>query len=303
MSGRWIGVDVGGTGVKGAIVSAEGTMYGRCELPTVPEEGRAGLLQRIERVIGALIAEGGPVRGVGIGTAGRVDPRRGEVLYATGNLPGWTGTRLAEALRASTGLPVFAANDADAAAYGEGWIGAARGFDHYAMLTLGTGVGGALIHAGRIVTGRQGAAGELGHAVLYPNGRPCNCGQRGCLEQYVSGTALGRMAKRIDPSWDARRFMEAAAGGDPRTEAPLGEFVEALRLAVRNLQAAFDPDAVVIGGGVGESHSVWWDRLRLALEADASALSVTLAPATLGNDAGIAGAARLAMTAGGAVDR
>ncbi|MBY0014362.1 ROK family protein [Paenibacillus typhae] len=294
MSRYYIGADLGGTGIKAGLIDARGVIAARSKAATPVTEGAAGILRALKDVIRALLSEGADVGGIGVGSAGRIDAAEGIVRYATDNLPGWTGMRLAEALTAEFALPAAVENDANAAAVGEGWLGAAAGLGSFAMLTLGTGVGGAFLHRGAPVSGSQGAAGEFGHAVLYPGGLPCNCGQRGCAEQYLSGTALSRRAAEVFAGWDGRRLLEAFAAGHPLAAGAVEAYLDDLSYAVHNIQSYLDPAAVIIGGGVADSHSIWWEQWLSRLAA-LSPLSVKVLPARLGNEAGMLGAARLIM--------
>ncbi|MFS0728211.1 ROK family protein [Paenibacillus sp. 1P07SE] len=297
MSERWIGIDVGGTGIKGALVDAAGTIHETCALPTPVALQAEGIEHSILGAIRELLASGAAVAGIGVGTAGRIDSREGTVVYATDNLPGWSGRTLRANLMRELGMPVVVHNDANAAAIGEGWLGGASGARHYAMITLGTGVGGAIVHNDRLITGHHWAAGEFGHSILYPDGLACNCGQRGCLEQYVSGTALDRAAREIEPGWDAQQLMESYRIGDERAKQAVGSFLRDLSVALHSVQAMFDPERLVIGGGVAESHPLWWDSLLRRLAA-ISSQPIRIEPARLGNRAGQLGAARAAMLKG-----
>ncbi|CQR53390.1 ROK family protein [Paenibacillus riograndensis] len=294
MTRCYIGADIGGTGIKAAVIDERGGIITRSSRPTPVADGAKGILLALKGVISGLLADGPEVSGIGIGTAGRVDPEEGVVLYATDNLPGWTGMRLAAEIEAEFALPAAVQNDANAAALGEGWLGAALGLADYAMLTLGTGVGGALVHKNQPVSGKQGAAGEFGHMVLYPGGIPCSCGQSGCTEHYLSGRALNRLAAGANEGWDSRRLLAAFAAGDPGAAAVMEVYMNDLSLTVHNIQSFFDPGAIILGGGVAESHPLWWvawlDRLTAA-----SPLSFNVLPARLGNEAGIIGAARMIM--------
>lgn len=290
----WIGADIGGTAVKGAVVDEQGHVRSSRRYATFTGEGGAGLLRQLALVVAELLAEAPDVCGIGVGTAGRVDPEAGKILYATGNLPGWSGVELASELQSRFRLPVTALNDANAAAVGEGWIGAAAGLNNYVMLTLGTGVGGAAVMNSRLVTGVNGGAGEFGHMILHPGGHLCNCGNHGCLEQYVSGTALGRIAEACGSGRDAHALISAAARGDRRAEQALGRFTDDLSIALANLQSAFDPEAFILGGGVSDEFELWGPELVRKLET-ACGRKPDLRAAKLGNAAGMVGAARMIM--------
>ncbi|WP_019913066.1 ROK family protein [Paenibacillus sp. HW567] len=294
MSRYYIGADIGGTGIKAALIGEDGGIAARRSTPTPVSEGANGILHALKGIIAELMAEGPEVGGIGIGTAGRVDPEEGVVLYATDNLPGWTGMRLAAEIEAGFGLPAAVLNDANAAALGEGWLGAASGLADYAMLTLGTGVGGALVHREEPISGKQGAAGEFGHMVLYPGGIPCSCGQRGCIEHYLSGRALNRLAAGADGSWDSRKLLAAFAAGDQRAAAVMDVYLNDLSLTMHNIQSFLDPGAIILGGGVAESHPLWW-AVWMERLAETSPLSFNVLPARLGNEAGMIGAARTIM--------
>lgn len=294
MKESYIGLDLGGTGIKAALVDEDGTIAARAKRVTPTAEGREGIFRAVQQVIAELLEQNSRVRGIGIGTAGWVEPDTGKVLFANNNLPGWTDMPLREAVEQAFSLPVAVENDANAAALGEGWLGAALPYRHYAMLTLGTGVGGAVVLGGRIITGGKGAAGEFGHMVLYPGGIPCSCGQRGCMEHYVSGRALGRLAAEVHPTWDGRHLLEAFAAGDTAAAPAVERYFTDLSLAAHNIQSFLDPEAIILGGGVADSHPLWLEAWKLRL-AELTPLKLNLIPASLGNEAGILGAARAIM--------
>lgn len=290
----YIGIDVGGTAIKGGLVTRRGELILEDARRTPVEAGRAGIVEAITDLAGTLIdSSRHPVLGVGIGSAGAIDPDTGSVSRATDNLPGWTGTSLAELLAERTGLPVKADNDVHAAALGEAWTGAAKTYDSFVFVALGTGVGGALVSRGRLIHGFRGTAGEIGHMLLKPDGLPCNCGQRGCWEQYTSGTALNRMAKEIEGSWDSHLLLKRFAEGDSRAAAAVNAFVKNLAAGLVSLQNVFGPEAIVIGGGLAQSSGLWWESLEHRLK-EMTTLPVTIVEAEMGNRAGVIGAAWLA---------
>ncbi|GGJ14678.1 ROK family protein [Paenibacillus hunanensis] len=302
MQSCWIGIDIGGTAIKGALVNEHGQMIERMELPTRAEQGAEYILGRVLYIANELKSivydnvkrSFITVHGIGIGSAGRIDRETGAVLEATDNLPGWKGLRLAEKVSEATGLPVYAVNDAHAAAAGEDWIGAARTIQSWIMLTIGTGIGGALVHYGEIISGQYGGAGELGHMILHPGGLPCNCGKRGCVEQYVSGTALNRLAREYHPDWTSRSLLEAAKRGDTGAHYLLDNWLNDLANTIINLDQIFDPQAIIIGGGIIVTRETWWTRLIQRID-ELGGYPVRLEPAMLGNQAGMVGAARIAM--------
>jgi len=293
-NGVYIGIDLGGTEMKGGLVDLGGILLCERRTATPVKEGRLGIMRELKAAIEALIGEAGgrPVLGIGIGSAGRIDPRTGKVIYASDNLPGWSGTEIAREMEEAFGLPVFADNDVNAAALGEAWIGAARGCDTFALIALGTGVGGAVVSEGRLLHGIGGGAAEFGHFILYPGGHACNCCQRGCLEQYASGTALNRIAASIDPAWTSRILMARCMEKDPRAVEAVDAFVLDLAYGILTIKNMADPEVIVIGGGLAASADIWWDKLEANLKKLSSA-PVKLARAEAGNYAGIIGAASM----------
>ncbi|HWI66042.1 MAG TPA: ROK family protein [Symbiobacteriaceae bacterium] len=309
----YLGIDIGGTGIKAAIVDEQGRILHHAETPTRAAEGASAILDRVEQVAGSLVSRSGiAVSACGVGSAGRIDHRRGYVVFASGNLPGWTGLSLGSELSKRLGLPVAVDNDVNVAAIAEGWVGSARGTGNYLMLTLGTGVGGAIVIGGKLWRGARSGAGEVGHMALFPGGLECNCGGRGCAEQYVSAKALTRRAnEHLDkghPFRGIREVLSAADKGNPqRREAArkgVDRFTADLALFLMNLQQAFDPQIVVVGGGIVRL-GYWWDRLleAVARECRPRSLSVRLKRAHCGPLAGVVGAARLAMLSSGRPDK
>lgn len=301
----YLGIDVGGTGIKAAIVDAEGRILHRAEAPTGAAEGAGAVLARIRRLGLSLMERAEtPVMACGVGSPGRIDHRRGRVIFASGNLPGWTGLALGAELHQAFGVPVVVDNDVNAAATGEAWIGAARGASDFLMLTLGTGVGGALTVHGRLWRGARFGAGEVGHMALYPGGEPCPCGGRGCAERYVSSKALTRRANEAltegTPFRGIRDVIRAAeqGAGERQRAARLGveQWTGDLALFLMNLQMAFDPQMIVVGGGITRL-GYWWDRLVQTARQGCRerSTSIRVRRAKLGPMAGVVGAARLAM--------
>lgn len=301
----YLGIDIGGTGIKAALIDEKGNILHHTETPTRASEGASAILGRVEHLGHSLMSRSAtPVVACGVGSAGRIDHRRGHVVFASGNLPGWTGLNLGPELQQRLGVPVSVDNDVNAAAIAEGWIGAARGTADYLMLTLGTGVGGAVIIGGKVWRGARSGAGEVGHMALYPGGHPCNCGGRGCAEQYVSAKALTRRSNELlamgHPFRGIREVLTSAERGPAQRREAARKGVEGftsdLALFLMNLQQAFDPQVVVVGGGIVRL-GFWWDRLMeaVARECRPRSLTVRVKRAHFGPQAGVVGAARLAM--------
>ena len=306
------GVDVGGTKIAGAVVDLEGTILeeARVESPAMDAEA-------IEQAIADLVADlrtRHEVEVVGVGAAGYVDAKRARVMFAP-NLA-LRDVDLKAELEARIGLPVVVENDANAAAWGEFAFGAGADVDDLLMVTVGTGVGGGIVLDGRLYRGAFGPAAEIGHLRVVPDGHLCGCGQRGCWEQYASGRALVREARTAAAGGvDAAEPLLALAGGDP--EAITGPLVTRaaqsgdpfsveliaslarwLGGGIASLVAVLDPAAVVIGGGVSEAGDLLMTPLRAAFESQLSGRGhrpvAEIRLATLGNKAGVIGAADLA---------
>jgi glucokinase len=292
-----IGIDIGGTGVKASVIDEQGQVYKQAKISTNIAEGRDGILRSTFSVIDSLIEEADDLIGIGIGTAGRVDGEKGEIVFATANLPGWEGTKLAQIISERYQLASFIENDANAALIGELWQGAKVDTDSVTMLTLGTGVGGANVVGGKLIHGHHHQGGEWGHVILVPNGRLCNCGMNGCIEQYLSGSALVSITnERTGLSFKhGKDIFEAYTNGNELVRYAVEQYVDLLAISIYNLSVAIDPGAVIIGGGVIDSKDDWWHVLESKLK-DYRVLATVL-PARLGNEAGMYGAAKLVFDA------
>jgi glucokinase len=307
-----IGIDVGGTGTKGALVRASGEIVGRVERPTLASGGTKGAVAAAEELLNKAVELGIEVDAVGIGAAGFVDAKSGTVTFAP-NVT-YDDPHIAEAVQAHTSLPTLVDNDANAACWGERAFGSARGSDYVSYLGMGTGIGSGFIEAGRLVRGFTGAGAEMGHTVIEILGPPCNCGLRGCLEQYASGQAIARMAREAladnpDSSIldfagsieevSARDVARAAHEYDDTARSVLRRAGRALGIGLSNIANVFDPEVIVLGGGVVQSGEPFLGPARdeIARMSDAQRrrpLRIVLA--SLGGDAGIVGAAALALT-------
>lgn len=284
-----LGVDIGGTKIRMGIIEANGQVLVDEKIPTV-----FPLYPYLEQQILRLLDLHPEIEAIGIGTHGFVDPQKGRIIYATETLPGWTGTDVKGQLERATGKRVEVENDANSAALAEAKFGAAKGCSRVVCLTLGTGLGGGIIWDGKLLSGGpHGGAAEVGHMILYPNGVRCTCGRLGCFEQYVSGTALQRRIAEagldISPS-----ELFATAGHDPRAMQVVKEFTADLAQIVSSLQAVFDMEVVVIGGGVSESAAHWWPIFTEQL-APLLLNPLEIKIAQFENEAGILGAALLVL--------
>ena len=312
-----IGIDLGGTNIKGGVFDADRRLLLRRSIATEADRGFEHVFDRLVGLIRELIREAGlkpeHVRGLGLGTPGPLSHRRG-FIYGSPNLPGWRNIPLRQRLQAALNLPVVLDNDANVAALGEFVAGAGRGTRHMVMLTLGTGIGGGVITDSRLLRGHYENAGELGHTIVYPGGEPCPCGQNGCLERYASANAVGRRAAEAIRLGEAstlvtplrqhgrltsRDVVEAVRARDALACRVWDEACEALAIGCVNFQHTLNPQRVVLGGGMANAGALLIERVREKL----TALSWNLfndrpdvVLAECGEDAGIIGAAALAET-------
>ncbi|MFC0097926.1 ROK family protein [Micromonospora marina] len=294
MTAPVVGIDIGGTKTAAALVDPGARVLGRREAPTPARGGPAAVLDTAAGLAAGLLAAAGPGP-VGVGTAGTVDPVTGAIRYATGSLPGWAGTPVADELAARLARPVRVTNDVAAAALGECWAGAGRGLGHVLLTAVGTGLGGAVARDGRIAGGARGAAGQLGHLPAPGANRlRCGCGRYGHLEAIASGTGLAAAyALTGGEPVTGREVARRAAAGDATARQVVERAGTALGASLAGLVALLDPEAVVVAGGAAGT------LLPAATTAYRAELPggwahVPLLPAALGADAVVVGAARLA---------
>lgn len=314
-----IGIDIGGTKIAGALVDEAGGILRSVRRPTPAGDPEAiiDVVAELVRDLGA----GAEVAAAGVAAAGFVDEAQSRVYYAP-NI-NWRSEPLRDDLRARLpGLDITIDNDANAAGWAEYRFGAGRGCTDMTMLTIGTGVGGAIVTGGRLFRGGFGAGAEIGHLRVVPDGIACGCGQRGCIEQYGSGRALLRMANEIADAGGIGQHIAAArdanggvldgadlatlvAGGDPGALAALRELGSWLGQACASLSAVLDPELFVFGGGLAVAGDLLLDPIREAYLAHLPARGFHPEPrfetAELVNDAGVVGAADLARSHAGSL--
>lgn len=313
-----VGVDIGGTKVAAGVVDPDGKVIDELRAET-PNKQRSA--QVVEDVIADLVLSLGDrheVHAVGIAAAGFVDESRASVVFAP-HLA-WRNEPLRDALRRRLGVPIVVENDANAAAWAEWRFGAGQGQRQLLCVTLGTGIGGALLLHGHLQRGEYGMAGEFGHMLVVPGGHRCECGNRGCWEQYASGNALVREARELAKADSpvAQRLLERVSGdlsqingavisdaakdGDPAAIELFEEIGNWLGLGIANLAAALDPGIVVIGGGVADAGEVLLGPAREAFRRQLTGRNfrpeARIVRAELGNLAGLVGAADLARPQG-----
>lgn len=285
-----IGVDLGGTAIKLGRFAADGTC-GETLTVATPQPSTPDAVVEAIAIAVTQINRAQSCVALGVGTPGPAD-RAGRVAKVAINLAGWHDVPLAERLEAKLGLPVILANDANCAGLGEAWLGAGRSFRQLILLTLGTGVGGAIILDGELFTGHHGAAGELGLITLNPEGPPCNSGNQGSLEQYASIGAIRRRTGS-DPS----ELGHLAQAGDHEALAFWQAYGKTLGAGLASLIYVLTPEAVIIGGGVSASAQYFFPATWAEIERrvlPSSRIGLQLLTAQLGNRAGMVGAAKLA---------
>jgi glucokinase len=311
IQGLTVGVDIGGTKIASGVVDAAGRI-----LETVRADTPAGDVEALERVIIGqvqVLRTRHDVAAVGISAAGWISADRSTVLFAP-NIA-WRDEPLREVVESEVGLPAVVENDANAAAWGEYRFGAGADVDDLLLVTVGTGVGGGIIVKDQLVRGTFGIAAEIGHMRVVPGGRLCGCGRHGCWEQYASGSALVLDARELAPQTpDAKPLLDAAHGEidritgpmitllaqqrDPFSVSLLANVGRWLGEGIASLTAVLDPGVVAIGGGVSEAGDLLMGPLREAFLASLPGIEhrphLELRLATLGNDAGLIGAADLA---------
>jgi glucokinase len=308
-----VGIDVGGTKIAAGAVAGDGETFASHAASTGAEDGSQAVVDRIIGLVQDTAREarasGRHVAGVAIATAGMVDSRTGTVTFATPALPAWAGVDLGERIEKATGLPVRIANDAHAAAWGEWCCGAGRGTHHMVMVTVGTGVGGGVIADGALLRGSHGVAARIGHLTVDGKGHRCWCRGVGCLEAHASGAAIARAARAaLDGGADtalrgagrrpgAVEVLAAARAGDACARGIADEAARCLGAAFATLVNLFDPEVIVVGGGVADGAGELVDAARQHM-ADrlppALSRGVSLRRGALAQRAAVAGAALLA---------
>jgi glucokinase len=307
MAAYSIGIDLGGTNLRAAAIGKDGKMLSKISGSTPITDGPDPVVDDMVRAVEKLREEFGreQLTGIGAGVPGNIDMAKG-VIVGWGNMPIFNGYAMRDELSKRLGARVILENDANAASLGEQWMGAGRGVDDLVLLTLGTGIGGGIIVGGRILHGHVGMAGELGHITISPNGNPCGCGNRGCVEKHASATAISAMARLLGLGHDvtAEQVYNLARNvnepGSDRAREIFRVMGEALGIALAALINIFNFPLYLLGGGVVAA----WEFFAPAMLAEVERRSYTyrstlktaptrIEAAQLGSDAGLFGAACL----------
>lgn len=297
-----LALDIGGTKIAAGLVDPEGALVHRAQHPT-PDAGAEAVWAVAEAlIVEALREAGGQVTGVGVASAGPIDLHGGTVSPI--NIAAWQRFPIVDRVSQVTGAPVRLGGDGLCMALGERWRGAGRGAEFLLGMVVSTGIGGGLVLDGAPYDGRTGNAGHVGHVVVDPGGAACTCGGRGCVETVASGPNLARWAREngwdAGPDADARELAAAAGRGDAVALRAFHRGATAVAATIASVAAVCDLDLVVIGGGVAKSGALLFDPLREALSSFAGLdfiRDIRVLPAELGGDAGLVGAAALAISA------
>ncbi len=317
MSRLFVGVDLGGTNVRAGLVNEEGNVLARDRRKTLARESAEAPVRQIVDTITEVVNRGGTdfsdIAGIGIGSPGPLSAKKGMILRA-GNLPHWVNFPLAAVIEERVGVKTFIQNDANVFALGEWWRGAGRGYDHFFIMTLGTGIGGGAVVDGHLLTGFNDNAAEVGHTTVDFNGPQCWCGQKGCLEMYSSATGLVRMAleEGVNEHWDspiaeyAKKphdlnsyiVCELAKGGDPFAKYIVDKAGYILGVGIVNCLNLLNFERIAIGGGLAKAGNIIFEPARRALHERGFRSfnsQVSIVPAEIPDDAGILGSVKLVM--------
>ena len=310
----YLGIDLGGTFIKGGIVDDEGNIILRDKIPTESHKGADGVVANIVSLCRSLMEQAnltaGDLSGVGIGVPGMIDSQKGEVIYS--NNLNWKDFSISEKVSETLGLPVKIANDANVAALGETKFGCGKNYQNSVMITLGTGVGSGIVIDGKLFEGNRSAGAEIGHTAIVAGGELCTCGRKGCLEAYASATALIRDTKRaMEANPDSGLWkiatLDTVTGKtafdlwetDDVAKAVVDNYIEKLGVGIVNVANALRPEIIILGGGVCSEGDRLVKPLQEMMDRDVFAgdkgPAVQILIAELGNDAGLLGAAALLM--------
>lgn len=307
----YLGIDVGGTDIKGGIIDANGKIILSEKVKSETAKGEKKVTENIANLCRSLMEKEHltkeDIPTIGIGIAGTIDSEKGEVVYS--NNLGWSHYSLGKELEAILGQKTILSNDANVACLGEYHFGSGKNSNNVVLLTLGTGVGGGLVLNGKLFEGNKGAGAELGHMVIVAKGRKCTCGQEGCLEAYASATALIKETKKAIDEHPESLLAKETVGKeinaktpfdfkdkDPYAKKVIEDYLLYLGIGVTNLANIFRPDCILLGGGVSAQKENLTRPLQEYLDAHIFGKDgphVVVKTATLGNDAGIIGAASL----------
>jgi glucokinase len=298
----YLGIDIGGTAVKAGIITENGELIEKRSLSANINNYQVPLLERVKKaaleIKTAAQKKEFKIQGIGVSAAGQIDSNKGMIIGDNGHIPDWKGTNLKREIEELTNLKTEVENDANCAAIAEKWIGNARDYKDIIIYTIGTGIGAGIIIDNQIFNGSRGIGGEIGHMIIEHQGRKCSCGNRGCFEQYASMTALVRDVKKelkLDQEIDGKYIFEELKAGNDEIKKVVDQFLNYHATAIISLLHIFNPEAVIIGGGVSAQKELLIKPLEKIVRAKAMPAyteEFTLKTAALSNDAGMIGAAK-----------
>ncbi len=312
----YVGIDIGGTNIKYGLVDPKGKVLFREQRPTMADKGADPLMHLVANLSEGLLyhaaEEDYDVRWLGVGTPGAVEAKTGKVIGVSPNISGWKGMEIGQILKDRLNLPVLVDNDVNAMALAESKFGAAIGYKSVLCVAVGTGVGGGIILDGRLWRGATHSAGEIGHITINPNGPPCKCGAKGCVEAYCNSQAIIRRASDklingLTPVFEEvlegplstltiKKLFAAARKGDSIAIEVIQESADYLAIGIANAVNILNPEIVVIGGGVADGGSGFVEAVAAEVRKKTvgpSGTELRITKATLGNDAGFIGASIL----------
>lgn len=282
--------DIGGTEIKYSLCDENFNLYQKHSIPTNASEGGKRIIERVVEIIKTFDG----IDRIGISTAGQVNSIKGEIIFATDSIPGYTGVKIKETVEKETGIPTAVENDVNSAAIGEAVFGAAKGYSDFMCLTYGTGIGGAIFLDGKLYTGNSFSAGEFGHIVTHAGGAECTCGGKGCYEAYASAKALvNKVSETLDKDLNGKQIFDNF--NDPIIKRLIDEWIDEIIIGLKSLVYIFNPSLIVLGGGImNEKYIIDEINTRLQKDLMNSFRMVRVVKAMMGNDANKLGAAYLA---------
>ncbi len=296
---KFLSIDIGGTSAKTGILDEKGRILSKSSYSVCYDNYQTPILETVLKETDHFLAgqklSSGCLDGIGISATGQIDTRTGTVTGSAGHIENWVGSPLKKSFEEKYHLPVSVMNDANSAAVAEHWIGAAKGCKNVIVITIGTGIGGGVIVDSRILEGKLGIAGELGHFSIDRNGIPCTCGNRGCYERYASTTALLEMVKEKSGPLNGQEVFQKLKEGDTVIQEIVDLWISNIADGLVSLTHIFNPEKILLGGGVSAQKELFIDKVRtkvLERVMPRFADGLIIDAAALSNDAGIIGAIR-----------
>lgn len=297
---NYLGIDIGGTDVKVGIINASGEVLLSAKYPVNIDDYRIPFMDAVMDGVSMFLSDKEidvkQLAGIGVSATGQIDKNSGIVIGTNGAIPGYCGSHIKDLMEDAFHLPCTVLNDANCMALAEAWVGAAKGYQNVVTFTIGTGIGGGIIVDGKLLVGRNGIAGEIGHMITHVHGEACGCGNDGCLERYASTGALIRKVQKQFPSMtdlNGIKIFQSMQQGDKDIQKIVDEWIEDIVAGTISLIHIFNPEMIVIGGGISHEKELLIEPLRKKILERAMpvfAKNLEIKQATLGNLAGMIGA-------------